>query len=368
MSNQKKIIAKLAAKCKKKTFSVLPRVYVEDLIDAEKITQNRRLTDMNTNILTFDTRTDSSKINFNHSRNEASSFTTKLKTLTSNIPTTLHKIVAAVAFVLLFNFIDFSHTPYADDYSLSEYSTQTIISSNMHHNNEAYFEIDAHVDRENNVIEDSETEHLRDNVMYFYVADADAASYESEPCEYAAELISASSSQQLIEYMQLFSTLSIDDQLGYVVPDGMIYYNVPLERHLQEFLWYQSKQREVPFELALAVMHYESTFRYWVRGGPNRNGTFDYGLMQINQVNHERLRQRLGITDFLCPYDNIIAGVYILAEALSAGNGCWHRGLMAYNMGIGGMRRSVNNGTYTTAYSRRVIAFALELKPSSFHR
>ena len=43
----------------------------------------------------------------------------------------------------------------------------------------------------------------------------------------------------------------------------------------------------------------------------NSNGSRDYGLMQINDCNHEWLETELGITDRYDPRQNIRAGCYI---------------------------------------------------------
>ena len=80
----------------------------------------------------------------------------------------------------------------------------------------------------------------------------------------------------------------------------------------------------------------------------------DYGLMQINKVCHEWLSETLGITDFLDPRQNVLAGVYILSNyyrqyKYPSGT------LMAYNMGQSAAEALFAQGIYDTDYSRRVM-------------
>ena len=81
----------------------------------------------------------------------------------------------------------------------------------------------------------------------------------------------------------------------------------------------------VPYALALAVADQESRF------DPDAvSGTNDYGLMQINKINFEWLRER-GI-DPLTYEGNIEAGVLILSKAINR-YGDYGLALMAYNCG-----------------------------------
>lgn len=100
--------------------------------------------------------------------------------------------------------------------------------------------------------------------------------------------------------------------------------------------------------LVLALIEVESGFNETIISPTN-----DYGLMQINKNNHAWLSESLGITDFLDAEQNIEAGVFILAGLLEKYDN--HRALMAYNMGEAGANRAVSRGSYTTAYSRKVI-------------
>lgn len=109
------------------------------------------------------------------------------------------------------------------------------------------------------------------------------------------------------------------------------------------------------YTLFLAQMYHESGFRTDVISGTN-----DYGLMQINICNHEWLGQKLGNSDFLDPYNNIEAGVYMMSGYLKKYNDA-EKALVCYNRG----ESAVRNGTYSTKYSQGVLydmTFLVELK------
>ena len=120
---------------------------------------------------------------------------------------------------------------------------------------------------------------------------------------------------------------------------------------LQEIMQDRCEVYGVPYALALAIAEVETHF------DPDAvSPTHDYGLMQINQVNHEWL-QGLGM-DPLTHAGNIEAGLYIIGGYLDT-YGDTERALMAYNNGPGGARKLWDAGTYQTDYTRKVMA-ALE--------
>ena len=106
----------------------------------------------------------------------------------------------------------------------------------------------------------------------------------------------------------------------------------------------------VPMGLVIAMIDKESTFRASVV-----SATDDYGLMQINVINHEWLSEQYGITDFLDPYQNVFCGIKILSGHLENYDGDLSRALMAYNMGAGGARRLWNQGIYSTSYTTYIL-------------
>lgn len=135
-----------------------------------------------------------------------------------------------------------------------------------------------------------------------------------------------------------------------------VLYEVPLEDDLQRFIRAECEAQGVPFEIVLAMIERESSYRPGVVSPTN-----DYGLMQINEVNHEWLREKLGITDIMDPEQNVRAGVYILGEAYRR-YGDIHFALMAYNMGDAGAARAWEQGSYTSSYSRAIVQASTELE------
>lgn len=120
-----------------------------------------------------------------------------------------------------------------------------------------------------------------------------------------------------------------------------------LDYELQKAMYDSCQKYDVPYALALALADQESRF------DPDAvSGTNDYGLMQINSINFEWLRER-GI-DPLTYAGNIEAGVLILSKAINR-YGDYGLALMAYNCGDTGAKRLWDAGTYSTAYSRAVM-------------
>lgn len=115
----------------------------------------------------------------------------------------------------------------------------------------------------------------------------------------------------------------------------------------QDYLWETCKKYEVTeyYTLFLAQMWHES--RYDINAVSKTN---DYGLMQINQCNHSWLKNDLGVSDFLNPYQSIECGVYIMSDFLHKYNDV-QTALVCYNKG----ESAVKNGTYSTSYSRCIV-------------
>jgi soluble lytic murein transglycosylase-like protein len=121
-----------------------------------------------------------------------------------------------------------------------------------------------------------------------------------------------------------------------------------LDVDVQEFTYYLAYGYNIDFYLLMALMEQESMYE-----ADTISSTGDYGLMQINQCNHEWMSEELGITDFLDPYQNIMAGTYEI-NRLFEKYGDTNKVLMAYNMGEGGARKLWNQGIYETEYTRSI--------------
>ena len=137
-------------------------------------------------------------------------------------------------------------------------------------------------------------------------------------------------------------------------------YDIPLDKDIQKYLFDKCKEYNVPYDLALGVIKVESNFNPSLIH-KNSNGSRDYGLFQINTINHKWLSEELGITDFLNPYQNIDAGVYMLSQLLKKYDD-EHIVLMSYNMGERAAKNLVSKGIDSSRYSRKVIETKEELK------
>ena len=102
---------------------------------------------------------------------------------------------------------------------------------------------------------------------------------------------------------------------------------------------------------AVAIMAVENeTFNPKLKH-KNNNGTYDWGLFQVNDCWIEELKG-IDVTDLLDPKQNITAGVYIIST-LDKYSG--EQKYTAYNHGEGGMKKLANRGITSTEYSRKVM-------------
>ena len=127
--------------------------------------------------------------------------------------------------------------------------------------------------------------------------------------------------------------------------------DVPMDENLQEYTYWMADAYDIDFAFLMGLIRNESNFQVDVISGTN-----DYGLMQINQKNHEWLSNAVGVTDFLDPYQNIQAGLYILGSLFEKYDDP-HMVLMAYNMGEGGASKLWDQGIYQSKYSNRVLEY-----------
>lgn len=128
----------------------------------------------------------------------------------------------------------------------------------------------------------------------------------------------------------------------------IVYYDIPLDKQYQDYIRNQCENANINIELVYAIMKVESEFDSSIISETN-----DYGIMQINTCNHSILKKELGISDFLDPYDNALAGIYMLSNLTWCDNE--NQMLMCYNMGTYGAKRAWEKGIYETSYSKKVL-------------
>lgn len=104
-------------------------------------------------------------------------------------------------------------------------------------------------------------------------------------------------------------------------------YDIDLDSELQEYVIAKAKKADIDPELVLAVMSVESSYRNIVSDDGQ-----DFGLMQINKVNHKWLSEGYGITNIMDPKQNIDAGIVFLAEYNKKYDELYQI-LMSYNCG-----------------------------------
>lgn len=130
--------------------------------------------------------------------------------------------------------------------------------------------------------------------------------------------------------------------------------NVPMSESLQEFTFYLSSAYDIDFTFTMALIKKESDFQ------PNIiSNTNDYGLMQINEINHLYLKEQLEVTNFLEPHDNIKSGMFILRKLFEKYE-TPEKVLMAYNMGETGASKLWEQGVFETNYSKTVLKYQQE--------
>ena len=131
---------------------------------------------------------------------------------------------------------------------------------------------------------------------------------------------------------------------------GFIPLKVEMDQELQEFIYCLSYGYNIDYSFVMGVIQTESSF-----DSDTVSSTNDYGLMQINKINHQLLKEKLGITDFLDPYQNSRSGLYILRNLFEKYEKP-EKVLMAYNLGETGAAKLWKQGIYETNYTTKVLS------------
>lgn len=133
--------------------------------------------------------------------------------------------------------------------------------------------------------------------------------------------------------------------------------DIPLSEDIQKYAYNKCQESGIDYSIFLGLMRKESSFN------PSaKSSTGDYGLCQINQCNHNWMRETFGSDwDPMNPYDSIDASIFMLSEYTKDYN-CdnYHVLLMNYNMGHGNAVECFNSGIYSSKYSRAIMEYAKE--------
>lgn len=109
------------------------------------------------------------------------------------------------------------------------------------------------------------------------------------------------------------------------------------QQQIQDMIRASALKYGVDPNLALAIAAHESNFNPSAVSPVNRNGTRDWGVMQLNDLTI----QQFGVSNPLDPQQNIDTGVRLLAQLSGQYSGDLTKTLWAYNAGSG----SVASGT-----------------------
>lgn len=132
------------------------------------------------------------------------------------------------------------------------------------------------------------------------------------------------------------------------------YYDVPLSHSLQRFIYEVCADENVPVALVMAMIDHESRFNPEVV-----SSTDDYGLMQINAINHEQLEEQYRAADMLDPYQNVFCGIKVISSYIEKYED-YSYALMAYNMGEYGAKKAWESGVKSTSYSDTILELMSE--------
>lgn len=132
------------------------------------------------------------------------------------------------------------------------------------------------------------------------------------------------------------------------------YFNVPLSHSLQKYIYEIYADENVPVSLIIVMIDHESGFNPEII-----SDTGDYGLMQINTINHEQLAEAYKTADMLDPYQNVFCGIKIISSYIHTYHNN-NKALMAYNMGQYGAEKAWKNGIESTSYSESILTLMLQ--------
>lgn len=146
----------------------------------------------------------------------------------------------------------------------------------------------------------------------------------------------------------------IPDEVTAPTAPPIILYDVPLDTALQLHIIQVAESYGIDPAIIFAMCYRESSY------DPSTIGDHgdSFGLMQIQPKWHSDRMVRLGCTDLLDPYQNVIVGTDFLAEQLARYGGDISKALVAYNAGH-------YKGTITK-YAQAVLAKAEELRGTTY--
>lgn len=127
-----------------------------------------------------------------------------------------------------------------------------------------------------------------------------------------------------------------------VLPDTPVYYDYLsfIPDNYYQAVMNAALQNHVPVFYFARMLKVESNFNSRAVGGPNRNGSYDYGIAQFNSMYLDVFASDYGYEKF-DPFDPYTA-IEVSAKHLSflySKLGSWELAFAAYNCGLSAVRR-----------------------------
>jgi len=139
------------------------------------------------------------------------------------------------------------------------------------------------------------------------------------------------------------------------VTTSKIYINEALSADLQQYAKNLCEEHNFPLPVFMSLMWKESTYEPSQISSDNH----DYGLCQIRDENFSWIENNLGNLDFMSAKDSMKASMFMFDDIRdNYGISNMHLVLMYYNMGPGNAKECINEGNYSSEYSRLIIGHA----------
>jgi len=145
------------------------------------------------------------------------------------------------------------------------------------------------------------------------------------------------------------------------------YFNIPLNHDIQDIIFEYCSRYDVGIPLVLAVIEQETGGTFNTKlVYKNKNGTKDFGLMQLNSSNHKWFAEMIKEPNFdpLNVRHNLHAGIKFLSILKDQFIGKYSDDELriwvcnSYNMGLYGFKRYVDRtGTISRGYSKNVLEY-----------
>ena len=134
--------------------------------------------------------------------------------------------------------------------------------------------------------------------------------------------------------------------------EGVKYFDVPLERELQNYIFKLCEENSIDPALVIAMIYRESSYNPATIGDNGKS----FGLMQIQPKWHQWRMDKLNCPNLLDPYQNVTVGIDFLSDLFGRGKSVeWV--LMAYNGGPSYADKKEAAGE-VSGYAKRVLEYA----------